>query len=172
MLKMGGKPLVLQAAGTLEPFVSRITVITNVPERYLFLKKPLVSDVLRDKGPLGGIFTGLVNLQGERGLFLACDMPFVSSEILRALVEVKGYDVVIPEGPDGLEPLCGVYSRKCLPAIQRQIKEKDCKITNFFPRVTVRVLKTGALNPSELSFFNVNTPQDYARAKRQTRLKT
>ena len=38
---------------------------------------PSIPDVIRGRGPLGGIFSGLLRTRTEFNLFLGCDLPFV-----------------------------------------------------------------------------------------------
>ncbi|HEU5261206.1 MAG TPA: molybdenum cofactor guanylyltransferase [Gemmatimonadales bacterium] len=121
-------------------------------------------------GSLGGIYTAVVSGPGPV-LCVAWDMPFVSPELLQALVEGStGSDAFLPEsdGRRGVEPLCAVYGPACGAAIERQLERGDLKAVGFHPDVKVgtlpleRVRRFG--DPDEL-FFNVNTPDDLERAE-------
>ncbi len=121
-------------------------------------------------GSLGGIYTAVTAAPGPV-LAVAWDMPFVTLELLRALVEGSaGWDVFLPEsdGRRGVEPLCGVYGPACGPAIKRQIAAGDLQAIGFHPHVRAgrlgleRVREFG--DPAEL-FFNVNAPDDLVRAE-------
>ena len=78
-------------------------------------------------------------------------------------------DVVIPLKEDGYrEPLCAVYSKRCLPFIEEQLRRDDFKIIRFFDRVRVREVPIARLlpgDPDQVSFFNVNTPDDLRQAE-------
>ncbi len=61
-----------------------------------------------------------------------------------------------------------VYARSCLPAIENALEAGEKRVVSFYPDVRVRtvdddVLKT--LDPDGRSFFNLNTPEDFARAE-------
>ncbi len=79
------------------------------------------------------------------------------------------YDVVIPEAPDGLHPLCAVYSRRCLGDIRQALEAGERRVVSFFPQVRVRLVRgeeLRRLDPELASLFNINTPEDLAAAER------
>ncbi|MBU1612314.1 MAG: molybdenum cofactor guanylyltransferase, partial [Proteobacteria bacterium] len=100
-----------------------------------------------------------------------CDMPFLQPGLVQALLaEVDGgADVVIPLKENGrMEPLCAVYSKACLPHIQVQLADGDCKIIRFFDKIRVRTVPVARLrvaDPDLLSFVNLNTPDELAQAR-------
>jgi molybdopterin-guanine dinucleotide biosynthesis protein A len=123
-------------------------------------------------GTLGGIYTALAAGPGPV-LCVAWDMPFVPAALLRALLDqmsVQNYDAVLPEssGRRGLEPLCAVYGPACAPAIARRLESGDLKAISFHADVKVGIVPLAQVrgfgDPDEL-FFNVNTPDDLARAE-------
>jgi molybdopterin-guanine dinucleotide biosynthesis protein A len=121
-------------------------------------------------GTLGGIYTAVVAGSGPV-VCLAWDMPFVPEPLLRALIEHgTPYDAFLPEssGRRGVEPLCAVYGPACAPAIERRLAADDLKAISFHDDVRTGILPLDQVrvfgNPDEL-FFNVNTPDDLARAE-------
>ena len=141
-----------------------------------------IPDVRRDCGSLGGIYTAVVSGAGPV-LCVAWDMPFLTADLLRALVTGAGagagagawatsggYDAFLPEsdGRRGVEPLCAVYGPACGPAIERQLARGDLRAIGFHADVKVGTLPLERVrafgNPVDL-FFNVNTPADLERAE-------
>lgn len=129
-----------------------------------------IRDVRPDCGSLGGIYTAVVSGAGPV-LCVAWDMPFVTPELLRALVHGSaGRDAFLPEsdGRRGVEPLCAVYGPACGPAIERQLDRGDLRAIGFHAAVNVGTLPLERVRafgePDEL-FFNVNTPEDLQRAE-------
>jgi len=123
-------------------------------------------------GTLGGIYTALTAGPGPV-LCVAWDMPFVPATLLRALLErmsAEQYDAVLPEssGKRGLEPLCAVYGPACAAPIARRLDAGDLKAISFHTDVRVGIVSLAQVrgfgDPDEL-FFNVNTPDDLARAE-------
>lgn len=121
-------------------------------------------------GSLGGIYTAVVSGSGPV-LCVAWDMPFVTADLLRALVTGStGYDAFLPEsdGRRGMEPLCAVYGPACGPAIERQLARGDLRAIGFHPDVRVGTLpldRVREFGDPALLFFNVNTPEDLERAE-------
>ena len=122
----------------------------------------VVPDEIPDAGPLGGIYTAIVQSPCERTLVVACDMPFLSDGFLRRLAAVEDADVVIPRRPRGYEPLCAIYSRICATDMRARI-DRGAYEASALP-AGVRVAELDVDN--DLIFVNVNTPHDYERAKR------
>jgi molybdopterin-guanine dinucleotide biosynthesis protein A len=131
-----------------------------------------VADVRPGCGSLGGIYTAVMAGPGPV-LCVAWDMPFVPEALLRALVEgftAGGYDAFLPEssGRRGLEPLCAVYGPACGPAIARRLDRGELKAISFHADVRIGILSLAEVrqfgDPAAL-FFNVNTPDDLARAE-------
>ena len=128
-----------------------------------------VVDIYPGKGSLGGIFSGLAHSTSFHSLTVGCDMPFLSFDLLRYMIELSpGFDVVIPR-VDGLtEPLHAVYSKSCLDPMERLLERGNQKITAFFDVVRVRYVEKEEIDrfdPDHLSFFNVNTRADLDRAR-------
>ena len=139
---------------------SQVAIIGD-PAKYGGLSFPVYPDKLTGCGPLGGIYTALAISQSGWNLVVACDMPGLSVEILRALLE-GAYEsrnsCVIATGPRGeLEPLCAVYHRRCLPAVTRAIREKRFKMKDF-----VVDLETLKIPIGTAALANVNTPAEWA----------
>ena len=129
-------------------------------------------DVRPGLGTLGGIYTAVTASAGPV-LCVAWDMPFVPEGLLRLLrdrMATHTYDAVLPEsaGRRGLEPLCAVYGPACAPAIARRLDQGDLMAISFHADVRVGIVPLAEVrrfgDPDEL-FFNVNTPDDLARAE-------
>jgi len=144
-----------------------VLLVTNSPRDYLDLNLRIVTDLYREKGALGGIFTGLFHASFSHAFVTACDMPFLHKELISHLVRLSpAYDIVIPRTDDGLQPLHAVYSQKCLPFMEDLLRRGNLKILDFFHRVKKREVLTGEiipLDPRLSSFLNLNSPDDLAR---------
>jgi len=129
-----------------------------------------VPDVRPGCGSLGGIYTALVSGAGPV-LCVAWDMPFVTPELLAALIETAApYDACLPEsgGRRGIEPLCAVYGPNCAPAIERRLGRGELEAIAFHPDVKVGTLpldRVRRCGDPELLFFNINRPEDLERAE-------
>jgi len=163
-----GERLIERQIRTLRSLFPEVMIIANTPELYLDLNVTIVQDVIPGRGPLGGIYTGLLFAQGESIFVTACDMPFLQPSVIRRMLDLfSGHDVVVPRLGDYLEPLHGMYSPRCLPHIKRMLDREDLQVIRFFPSLKVAYLdeeEIRELDPAGLSFFNINTPEDLKRA--------
>lgn len=171
--RLGDASLVRRAARSLEPVVARVVVVANDVEGHEAEGLPVRSDLVPGIGPLGGLHTAVswAVEDGYRGVVVvATDMPFVPSGLLEALVDRLGTEMaVVPESrsPRGFEPLCAAYDVACLPAIECAIDREDRAVVSFFDDVHVGRLDLAVVSrhgDPETIFFNVNRPEDRARA--------
>jgi len=129
----------------------------------------IVTDIYPDKGPLGGIYTGLVTSDTRYNLVVACDMPFLSQPLLGYMVQLSAnFDLVIPRWNGLVEPLHAVYSKDSLAAMESTLKQGILSVTKLLSLVRVRYVEAEEIerfDPKHLSFFNVNTEADLAMAK-------
>ena len=125
-------------------------------------------DVFPDCGSLGGIYTGLNASPTQWSLVAACDMPFLSAPLLSHLASLRdGFDAVVPVVDGRPEPTHALYTRRCLPPIEARLRTGQLKISGFFDDVAVRYVPENDIrefDPDLLSFFNINRPEDLARA--------
>jgi len=129
----------------------------------------LVNDIFPGLGPLGGVYTGLKHARSFYNLVVACDMPFLNQDFLRYMMAVAGgYDVVIPRLGEFVEPLHAVYSKVCIMPMASLLKEDKLRVGGILDRVKVRYMDAEEIDrfdPGHLSFFNVNTKSDLAKAR-------
>lgn len=171
--RLGDASLVRRAARSLAPAVARVVVVANDVEGHEAEGLPVRSDLVPGIGPLGGLHTAVSWALEDRYrgvVVVATDMPFVPSSLLEVLVDRLGPGMaVVPESrsPRGFEPLCAAYDVACLPAIQSAIDREDRAVISFFDDVRVERLDLADVSrhgDPETIFFNVNRPEDRARA--------
>jgi molybdopterin-guanine dinucleotide biosynthesis protein A len=162
LLPFRGMTLVEHIAGMVRQAAGSVTLIGD-PAQLAHLGLPVVPDKLPASGPAGGIYTALTITSSDWNLIAGCDMPAITSGILlnllrRAAVTSNPIDCLAAAGPDGEpEPLCAVYHRRCLPAVDRAIRENRLKMKDLLLELGVEMLP---VDPSALA--NVNTPAEWA----------
>lgn len=132
-------------------------------------KLKIVTDIYPLKGPLGGLYTGLVKSVSLYNLVVGGDMPFLNRAFLSYMVGLAtDYDIVAPRVGDMVEPLHAVYSKNSLPAVEYLLKRDDLRISKLLNMLKVRYVETDEIDrfdPEHLSFFNINTEVELERAK-------
>jgi len=128
-----------------------------------------VADVYPDRGPLGGIYSGLRASSSARAIVAGCDTPFLSVDLLQYITQASpASDVVVPRMNHKVEPLCAVYSRNCVAPIQELLEQNESRIIELFSMVRVRYIEEDEVNrfdPEHLSFFNINSQADLEWAR-------
>jgi len=155
---------------------SDVVVVLNDPDAWPDLPARFAADVYPDGGALGGIYSGLLAARHDYALAVACDMPFLSLDLLRAmLLRRRDYDILVPRSLQpgttrnalDVESLHAIYSKACLKPMQQTLESGRRQIAAFFPQVRVAYVEpeeTRRYDPSGRSFVNVNTPEQMAQA--------
>ena len=161
-LSVNGRPILDNVLDALNPLFSEILVVTNDKKRFPDLKRAkVVEDLVRERGPLGGIYTGLRAASCEKAFFVACDMPFLHNALIRRLLDYarkNDCDCVIPRYAERIQPLHAVYSRKIIQTIEDLLKGKDLSVMQLIKRCKCKYID--ANKEEAASFLNINTPQD------------
>jgi molybdopterin-guanine dinucleotide biosynthesis protein A len=169
LMELGGHRIVERVVAALAPVVDDLLIVTNTPELYAFLGLPMVGDVFPDHGSLGGIYSGLKAASGDVAFTVACDMPFLTPDVVRLVVaRASEADVVIPRTGDQLETLHASYGKRCLPHIEERLERGRLKIVGFFDAVRVLEISEADVRlhaDPAVVFMNVNTPDELERAR-------
>ncbi|KAB2954573.1 molybdenum cofactor guanylyltransferase [Heliorestis acidaminivorans] len=168
-LPFGQKVLIEHIMEELAQVTQEIIIVTNEPALYKDIEATITPDLLPYKNPLCGIHAGLTVSSNHYNFIVACDMPFIQKTSIDELLHLsEGYDVIVPKIGTYLQPLYAVYSKNCIHAIEVTLHKGVGKITDFYNLVKVRYIEEDVLNHWESLdqlFFNVNTPEDYVKAK-------
>ena len=175
--RIGGKTLIERVVDILAHLTTEVLVVVARPTQAANLLLPssvrVVTDRYPGRGSLGGVFTGVEASAEPWSLVVACDMPFLSVDLLRHLVgESADVDAVVPRLKGQPEPLHALYSKACLTPMQRRLQAGDLKIASLFEAIRVRYVDEGTIDridPRHLSFFNINTRAQLEEAQRLAR---
>ena len=120
-----------------------------------------VLDEITDRGPLEGLRCALSSCKSDALLVVACDMPLFSERIAKALIQAgEGYDALICRDRSGkLHPLCGVYSKHCLPAIDSLIAQGNYRVSSIMKMVPSKIFDLNTSDFSDTALSNINTPE-------------
>jgi molybdopterin-guanine dinucleotide biosynthesis protein A len=167
-LKIDGRPLIEHILAVFSTLFARTIVVTNTPDRYRNYGVEVTSDALDIRGPLTGIYSGLLRSGDEYNFVAACDMPFLNPRFIAYMGELTaGYDAVVPMFDGFLEPLHAIYHRGLLPIMETQVRRQDRRIRGMFDHIQVRYVTEEEIvqfDPLKRSFRNLNTPKEYKEA--------
>ncbi|MEA1940395.1 MAG: molybdenum cofactor guanylyltransferase [Candidatus Caldatribacteriota bacterium] len=163
----------------IEWVILKLTSIENLSEEDIIIVGPkekypqfkhVVEDIFPQKGPLGGIFSGLKASDSQYNLVVGCDMPLLEVELLQYMCEgIDSNDIVIPRYKGYfIEPLCAVYSKRCLEVMEKNIQSGILSVRKIFPYLKIRYINDEEIkrfDPKFYSFFNINFKNDFKKAK-------
>jgi len=168
-LELGGEILVSRALKLASSVTQDLRIVGDAKKFAAF--GPVVEDVYRDRGPMGGIHAALRVSMAELNLMLAVDLPFVEPRFLQYLIsqaQESGAVVTVPHAGGRWQPLCAVYRRAFLEVVEPALRAGKNKIDALFPSVETRVVDEAELIRVRFSaemFRNLNTPEDLESAK-------
>lgn len=173
LLELGGQSLLQRALSVLQGLFPEVLVALAEPLPQLTGQGyRVVLDLIPNCATLGGLYTGLASAGHQRVLAVGCDMPFLSREVIGRLAGFGAQaDVAMPKLATGLQPMLAVYSKACLPHLERMAKAGQLKVQDLVktPGLTVRQVPEKDfldVDPQLLSFFNINTPADLEFARK------
>jgi len=162
LFNIDGIPLISIIHSRLESLFNRVLVIGHHRPEFDNLNIQSHSDIIPDRGALGGIYTGLVLSTTPCVFAVAGDMPHVDQDLMVEIASQReGNDAVIPRGPSGMEPLFALYSQTCRDPIRENLETGQLKILKALHGL--RVAKPRINPPDDGSpdpLINLNTPED------------
>ena len=169
-IQVGGKRILDRLYSVFSDLFDEIILVTNEPLKYIEWDLNIVTDLFSNRSSLTGIHAGLFYMKNPFGFFSACDTPFLKKEVVETIVGYinSNVDLVLPETSSGMEPLCAVYSKRCLKTAEDHLRQNKYKIQLALRKKRIKKIPESILqakDPSLVSFFNINTPQDLNRAE-------
>jgi molybdopterin-guanine dinucleotide biosynthesis protein A len=178
LMNLAGKPMLARVIERLSAQVERMVLSSKGDiARFAVYGLPAVADLIGE-GPLAGLLAGMrwseQNLPAAKFIVsVAADTPFFPTDLVARLSEGCGRDentVALAASTAGTHPVFGLWPVKLADGLERFLKSgappKVLAFADRFMRLNVPfddiVLPTGeAIDP----FFNINTPEDAARAE-------
>jgi len=171
-LLFGSRTAVEHIAAALRRLTSAVRLVGARGEHPDFDNIP---DTFERWGALGGIHAALGSCTSEWAVIAACDLPLVTPALFARLGQfvLEGgdeFDAIVPIQPDERpQPLCAIYRRQACLAVAKSLIDSD----EHKPRALLASVRTRWVNFSQISdlpgardfFLNVNTPDDYERAR-------
>jgi molybdopterin-guanine dinucleotide biosynthesis protein A len=166
-----GVPIIHRIHNLFKELFQEIIIVTNQKELFSNFESKIYTDLIPNKGVLGGLYTGIFYSTYNYSFCVACDMPFIKKSLVQYLLNlIKEDDVIVPRTRDGLQPLHAIYSKNCLKPIKKVIDQGKYSIIDFYDLVKVKVVQENEFNtfdPLRESFINVNTPLELRSIRRE-----
>ena len=171
LLPFDDTPLIEHVVATLRRLFGEVVVVAAPGQDLPSMPVTLVRDEVEYQGPVAGIYYGLRAAGGDMSFVTSCDSAFLNVALISHLVsEMPGHDVVVPHWEGRYQPLHAVYRRSVAPLLAEQLARGELRPVYLFDRVRTRRVDEEEIrrfDPDGASFFNMNTPEDYAEALRR-----
>lgn len=161
----GGKPLIQYAIDLLKNNTDEIIIIAN-DKKYEQFGYPVFKDEIKDIGPMGGIYTGLLHCSTSYAFVLSCDMPFMSEVVVHHLIALKQQaSCVVPVFKGFSEPMCGVYHCSLQTQLKEKIDKNELIMQRFIKQADALLVEASTIaGYDEKWFANMNYRTDLGEA--------
>ena len=174
LMKLGGATLLARIVETAEPQVGPVILNSNGdPAAFCPYGLPVVADVIDGyAGPLAGVLTGLewarANAPGCSWVAsFACDAPFAPRDLVARLAQAvteQGADMACAASGGRDHPVFALWPVRLAGALRAAVVDEGVRKVDVWTaryRLARCVFHTDPVDP----FFNVNRPEDLARAE-------
>jgi len=170
---IGGKKIIERIINVAENIFQDILIVSNNHEEFAgYSRFKITEDIFRNAGPPGGIHAALTGAESESVFIFAGDMPFIDEEIVRSQIKYflkSDAEAVVPQIEGYPEPLHGIYRKSIIPVLNSMLqKEQGFSVADFLKKIRTDYFLLKPSNKTKKAFFNVNTPEDLARANEMT----
>ena len=165
LLNLNGSAMITHVINTLKEITDDVFIVSNNNE-YGKFGLPVYRDLITNKGPIAGIYTGLLNSASEVNIIVSCDSPFVSIDFLKNLMlRSITFDVTIPSYNDRIHPTIGIYNRSIIEILKQQIDSNELKLMLAIEKVKHQIIKFSSIDKDidPKIFSNINTKQDLSK---------
>ena len=164
-LMLGEQTLLQRVSKLVQPLFEDIIISVRTPRADCeFLQ---VSDNPLHAGPLAGFAAGLAQAKTAWLFVVACDMPFITPQLMLTLAGFRpGVDAVVPVVNGFPQPMAAFYATHCQAALTQILHGSGKQsLRALLDTLKVRYVSDSEINAADLhSFFDLDTPQDLARA--------
>src|SRR5258707_1817943 len=119
-------------------------------------------------GPIGGVYTALASTSSTAILFLACDMPFVSRELMRRLIkefQASARPLFVHSGPDRSPGFPFVLPMGTLETVSVQIQRREFSLGALAKVLHAKIARLPRSLARQLT--NINEPKDLESAAKK-----
>ena len=162
LLKINGETMLSRILRQLSEF-DRVLLSTGDPTLGEGLSVECTADLYPGMGPLAGLHAAFCAVDSEALLVLPCDLPFFTQQAVDFLLDRMPEDVdafVCMDSTGRIHPLCGIYRRSVLPALEARLKAGELRVMSFLYSLNWKGLQDAEILPDKL-FINVNSPEIY-----------
>ena len=166
LMIINGKPMIQYIIDQLESLGIPLLIVSNNP-KYETFGIPVFEDSIKSKGPMAGIYTGLLHSSTEKNVVLSCDVPKISATLIQKLLYADDKsDVCILKHKNTLHPLIGMYKRSLLKDVKTSLNKDQLKMKQFCIDMNCSVLDIVDDQFDAELILNINTKEELNQLKK------
>ncbi|ETN95995.1 molybdenum cofactor guanylyltransferase [Zhouia amylolytica] len=163
LIKLNNETFISHIKKAMSPIVNSILLISNHTSHDVF-KINRHEDLFPDAGPVGAIYTGLQKSNTAFSLVVSCDVPLITTSILKLLIDREDDSDVIQFQVDSRKmPLVALYRNSCAPIMYEQLKKGERKLQFVLNDLKVRTIELDKKYWKNLT--NVNTKEELVKIR-------
>jgi molybdopterin-guanine dinucleotide biosynthesis protein A len=169
LLSVNGEPMIAGIVRQLEDYFDEVIISANDPGKYAFLKRAVVPDVEKNRGPLMGIYSCLMASNSEVNFITACDIPEMNLRLIQNMINLtRDTDIVMPIKEGGRhEPLYAIYRKSVAGKAEWVLNNNGERIIELLDHVRVKLI---AFNDTGW-YQNLNLKDDYYTYVKKSKLR-
>ncbi|MFN4762894.1 molybdenum cofactor guanylyltransferase [Gillisia sp. Q332] len=166
LVLFNGQPMISYVLKALAETGISVKIIAN-NEGYEKFGHPVVADLVEEKGPMGGLFTAFSYTNSKAVLLMSCDMPLVTSEAIKQLLDKAEINLIIAPTEEGrVNPLFALYPLSLKQEIERRITNGRLKMTDLILE-NKHTLVPSIVRENPGIFRNVNNEEELKMTEKQ-----
>jgi len=154
------KAFIQHIIDAMKPLVTDIVIVSDNPNHSSFGVER-IQDIIKDAGPLAGIYSGLQHSKTDYNLVVSCDVPLITSEVLQQLIEnhEKCVDLVQLESYKKTMPLTALYNKTCKQTIETLLNKGERRVRFAASQLKTKTIKLDDNLSSAIK--NINTKEEF-----------
>ena len=172
------EPMIKHILSTLNHQINEVVIVLNDrtridkysefinPQDYTYTIT-FLEDMIKNKGPMPGIMTGLSEIKSDYALVLPCDSPYVSEKYIQTIFSEieEDYQAIVPyhDNDNKLktsEPLHSIYNKNVIPEIEKLVNKDILHIKGLIEKIDAKFVLIDNKKIEKKEFKNLNRPED------------
>ncbi len=160
LLALGKSLFIERIINAVKPLVKHIIIVSNSSHYDEFGYKR-VNDLIKDSGPVAGIYTGLKYSKTDYNLVLSCDIPLITTEVLEQLIinTDEHSDVIQIASQGRTMPLIALYRKRCVSVFSDLLNKGNKKLKYAVNQLNTKTIEIDTLTSNQIR--NINTIEQY-----------
>jgi molybdopterin-guanine dinucleotide biosynthesis protein A len=164
-----GKMLIRYALDIGKQIANQTVIVYGETNYFKQFNITCIPDIVKNCGPLGGIYSALTHIKDGYVATIPCDTPFLDYRIYKLLIKnLKNCEPVIAMSNGGIEPLVGIWHKSAIKTVKQALISKQYRIINVLEKLNYKAIQIPTKEFGTNSFYNINTKSDLIKIERKS----